>query len=144
MTILIHTTPTCDNSRYLTKGIWRHECIAWQNQGKTMLGSGEKIYLTEMETVFLFTEASLFTIRIIRIIRFIRFIRILQVQNLNSILTQESYQRYGHICDQGWHTLVRQSSSWNRRGTQGTKKLWILGKALFHLCGFFPALCKVD
>lgn len=58
---LTHTIPTSCTSHHLTKGIGRDECIAQQKQGKSRLGSGEKRYLTETETVLLLTEMRLFT-----------------------------------------------------------------------------------
>jgi len=58
---LAHTTPTSCTSHHLIEGTGRDECIAWQNQGKFRLGSEEKRYLTEIETVPLVTRASLFT-----------------------------------------------------------------------------------
>lgn len=58
---ITHTAPTSCTSHHLTKGVGRDECITQQKRGKSKLGSGEKRYLTEMETVLLLMEARLFT-----------------------------------------------------------------------------------
>lgn len=58
---ITHTTPTSCTSHHLTKWTGRDECIEQQKQGQSRLGSGEKRYLTQMETVLLLMEARLFT-----------------------------------------------------------------------------------